>query len=116
MSLRDRKSGFLPNPRTFSGKFTIHPCEQQRTMIFKSKLQGLSTPTDDVFNYVFSQRNDYPRDRVLYRMDDSNETLTLEQMEEQSRQFAHVLVTTYSIKPGEVVAILASDTVSCLRL
>lgn len=81
-------------------------------MIFQSKLQGLSTPTDDVFNYVFSRRNDYPRDRVLYRMDDSNETLTLEQLEEQSRKFASVLVTTYSIKPGDVVAILASDTVS----
>lgn len=81
-------------------------------MIFQSKLQGLSAPTDDVFNYVFSQRNGYPRDRVLYRMDHSDGTLTLEQLEEQSRQFASVLVTAYSIKPGDVVAILASDTVS----
>lgn len=88
-------------------------------MIFHSKLPGLSAPTDDVFNYVFSRRNDYPRDRVLYRMDGGNETLTLERLEEQSRKFAFVLVTTYFIKPGDVVAILASDTVSkmrCLRL
>lgn len=45
-------------------------------------------------------------------MDDTNETLTLEQLEEQSRKFAYALVTTYFIKPGDVVAILASDTVS----
>lgn len=81
-------------------------------MIFQSKLLGLQTPADDVFNYVFSRRNDYPRDRVLYQMDDTNETLTLEQLEEQSRKFAYALVTTYSIKTGDVVAILASDTVS----
>lgn len=81
-------------------------------MIFKSELPGLLTPTDDVFNYIFSRRNDYPRDRVLYRMDETNETLTLEQLEDRSRKFAYVLVTTYSIKPGDVVAILASDTVS----
>lgn len=45
-------------------------------------------------------------------MDGGRETLTLERLEEQSRKFAFVLVTTYSIKPGDVVAILASDTVS----
>ncbi|MCJ1439060.1 hypothetical protein MMC27_008451 [Xylographa pallens] len=79
-------------------------------VLFHSHLPDVATPSQDVFDYIFSRRRDYPPDRVLYRADASGETLTVTQLEEKSRRFAHVLVTQYSIIPEDVVAILASDT------
>ncbi|KAI9785434.1 MAG: hypothetical protein M1816_000403 [Peltula sp. TS41687] len=80
-------------------------------MIFNSKLPDLLPPTSDVFSYIFTRRREYPRDRVLFRANHDNETLTLAQLETKSRRFAHGLVTRYSIKPDDVVAIFALDTI-----
>lgn len=80
-------------------------------VVFHSQLPDVAPPSDDVFNYIFSRRRGYPQDRVLYRMEGSNETLTATQLEERSRQFAHVLVTHHAIAREDVVAVLASDTV-----
>ncbi|KAI9730842.1 MAG: hypothetical protein M1834_005560 [Cirrosporium novae-zelandiae] len=79
-------------------------------MLFQSKLEKLPAPSTDVFDYIFHQgRRDYPRDRVLYRVDETGEELTLEELEEKSRKLADVLVDTYGIHPGDVIAIFASD-------
>jgi 4-coumarate--CoA ligase len=82
-------------------------------MLFQSRLPKLATPNTDVFHYLFHQgRRSYPRDRVLYSVDGSDETLTLAQLEERSEKIAKVLINSYSIKPGDVVSILARDAVS----
>ncbi|KFY46079.1 hypothetical protein V495_02667 [Pseudogymnoascus sp. VKM F-4514 (FW-929)] len=82
-------------------------------MLFQSRLPKLSTPNTDVYHYLFHQgRRSYPRDRVLYRVDGSDETLTLAQLEERSEKLAKVLIASYSIKPGDVVAVLATDSIN----
>jgi 4-coumarate--CoA ligase len=82
-------------------------------MLFQSRLPKLATPNTDVFHYLFHQgRRSYSRDRVLYSVDGSDKTLTLAQLEERSEKIAKVLINSYSIKPGDVVSILARDAVS----
>ncbi|KAL2812988.1 hypothetical protein BJX63DRAFT_432277 [Aspergillus granulosus] len=81
-------------------------------MVFTSHLPKISPPSTDVFNFVFNTgRDEYSRDRVLYRVHETGEALTLDELENRSRRFAQVLVTTYSIKPGEVVAFLANNSI-----
>jgi 4-coumarate--CoA ligase len=82
-------------------------------MLFQSRLPKLATPYTDVFHYLFHQgRRSYPRERILYRVDGSDETLTLAQLEERSEKLASVLIASYSIQPGDVITILATDSVS----
>ncbi|KAL5366537.1 hypothetical protein BJX96DRAFT_182765 [Aspergillus floccosus] len=82
------------------------------TMIFESKLPLPSVPNTDVFNYIFHQgRRPYPWSRVLYRVDQTEETLTLAALEEKSRRFADVLRSEYDIQPKDVVSILAKDRI-----
>lgn len=85
-------------------------------MIFESKLGSVERPTTDVFNYLFSKRRVYSADRVLYKTDRENDTLTSEELERKSRQFAWTLVTRFGIKTMDVVAILAKDSVSRVSL
>ncbi|KAL8704745.1 MAG: hypothetical protein Q9225_008067 [Loekoesia sp. 1 TL-2023] len=79
-------------------------------MLFESRLPCPSRPSSDVFNYIFHHgRRPYPWHRVVYRVDQTNDTLTLAQLEEKSRRFADSIVRTYDIKPNDVVGILARD-------
>ncbi|OQD90457.1 hypothetical protein PENANT_c001G00392 [Penicillium antarcticum] len=81
-------------------------------MIFRSRLSLPPVPESDVFNYIFHRsRRDYPRGRVLYRVDGTNEQLTLAELEAQSRRLARALHANYSIKPEDVVAIFACDKI-----
>ncbi|KAL3444572.1 hypothetical protein BJX65DRAFT_319931 [Aspergillus insuetus] len=81
-------------------------------MVFTSHLPSPSPPSTDVFNFIFNTgRDTYPRDRVLYRVHETGETLTLDELETRSRRFANVLVTKYSIKPNDVVAFLANNSI-----
>ncbi|KAL9616284.1 MAG: hypothetical protein Q9160_008824 [Pyrenula sp. 1 TL-2023] len=80
-------------------------------MIFESKLGSLEPPSTDVFSYLFSTRRTYPADRVLYKVDRQNDTLTSVELERRSRQFAWTLVTRFGITKMDVVAILAKDSV-----
>ncbi|EGD99277.1 AMP-binding enzyme [Trichophyton tonsurans CBS 112818] len=81
-------------------------------MIFDSRLELPPVPNSDVFNYVFHHgRREYPSDRVLYRVDGKEDTLTLGDLERKSKQFAHALRTEYDIRPGDVVSILAKDRI-----
>lgn len=81
-------------------------------MLFNSRLPCPSPASGDVFNYIFHYgRRAYPWQRIIYRVDGTNETLTLAELEEKSRCFADSLVRTYGIKPNDVVAILARDKV-----
>lgn len=82
------------------------------TMIFESKLPLPSVPKTDVFNYIFHQgRRPYPWSRVLYRVDQTGETLTLAELEEKSRRLADALRSEYEIMPKDVVGIFAKDRV-----
>ncbi|KAE8391521.1 hypothetical protein BDV23DRAFT_182575 [Aspergillus alliaceus] len=82
-------------------------------MIFNSKLPLPPVPSCDAFNYIFHVgRRDYPADRVLYRVDGSDETLTLGGLERKSRQFADAIREYYDIEPNDVVAILAKDKIN----
>ena len=83
-------------------------------MSIRSNLADPEPATQDVFSYLFSKRRDYPTDRVIYRVDGSNETLTVAELERKSRQFAYTLVNRYSVKPGDTIGILASDSVHVL--
>ncbi|KAL9125724.1 MAG: hypothetical protein Q9217_005116 [Psora testacea] len=75
-------------------------------MLFKSKLPSLSRPTSDIFNYIFHHgRRAYPWHRMIYRVDQTDITSTLAGLEEKSRQVARSIVSTYDIKPNDVVAI-----------
>ncbi|KAL2856520.1 hypothetical protein BJY01DRAFT_242857 [Aspergillus pseudoustus] len=81
-------------------------------MVFTSHLPKISPPSTDVFNFIFNTgRDEYPRDRVLYRVHETGETLTLDELETRSRRFAQVLVTKYGIKPDDVVAFLANNSI-----
>ena len=80
-------------------------------MKFISKLAGVAHPRTDVFNYILDARRPYPKDRVMYRDDRTNATLTLEELEHKSRQFARVLVDRFNVQPMDVVGILACDSV-----
>ncbi|OBT58561.1 hypothetical protein VE04_02241 [Pseudogymnoascus sp. 24MN13] len=82
-------------------------------MLFQSRLPKLAIPNTDVFHYLFHQgRRSYSRERILYRVDGSDETLTLAQLEERSEKLAKVLIASYSIKPGDVITILATDSIN----
>ncbi|KAI9803147.1 MAG: hypothetical protein M1833_001218 [Piccolia ochrophora] len=82
-------------------------------MVFRSKLPQPERPDTDVFNFVFQEgRYDYPRDRILYRVDGTNETLTLDQLEKRSRSFASALVEQFGIKRNDVIAIHAHDSIT----
>lgn len=84
-------------------------------MVFYSKLPKPQIPSCDVFNFIFHEgRHAYPRDRVMYRVHETQETLTLDQLEENSRRFASVLVKKFGIGVGDVVTIFALNSVSCL--
>lgn len=82
-------------------------------MVFQSRLPKIDAPATDVFNFIFNTaRERYPRDRVLYRVHETGDTLTLDELETQSRRLASVLVKKYGIKPNNVVAFLANNSVS----
>lgn len=81
-------------------------------MVFESKLPKVDAPSTDVFNFIFEKgRDNYPRDRVLYRVHETGETLTLDELETQSRRLASVLVKKYGIRPDDVIAFLANNSV-----
>ena len=80
-------------------------------MKFVSKLAGIARPRTDVFSYMFNTRRPYPKDRVMYKEDKTNATLTLEDLEHRSRQFAGVLVDRFNIQVMDVVGILLTDSV-----
>jgi acyl-coenzyme A synthetase/AMP-(fatty) acid ligase len=80
-------------------------------MKFVSKFAGVARPRRDVFNYIFEARRPYPSDRILYTEHETGATLTLGQLERKSRQLATALIDTYGVAPGDVIAILASDSV-----
>lgn len=81
-------------------------------MLFQSRLPCPSRPSADAFNYIFHHgRRVYPWHRVVYRVDQSQDTLTLAELEEKSRRFADSIARAYDIKPNDVVGILASDKV-----
>jgi 4-coumarate--CoA ligase len=81
--------------------------------MFESELACPPRPSSDVFNYIFHHgRWAYLWNRVLYRVDGSDETLTLAQLEQQSRQFADAAIKRYGIRPNNVIGILARDRVN----
>ncbi len=81
-------------------------------MLFESKLPCPARPSSDVFNYIFHHgRRAYPWQRVIYRVDKTNKTLTLAELEDRSRRFASSIISEYDIKPNDVVAIFAKDEV-----
>ena len=80
-------------------------------MKFVSKLAGVARPRADVFSYIFDARRPYSKDRIMYREDKTNATLTLEDLEHRSRQFARVLVDRFNIQAMDVVGLLLTDSV-----
>ena len=81
-------------------------------MIFESRLPCPARPSSDVFNYIFHHgRRAYPWQRVIYRVDQTNKTLTLAELEDRSRRFASSIVSRYNIKSNDVVAVFAKDQV-----
>ncbi|CAI7571448.1 unnamed protein product [Penicillium palitans] len=81
-------------------------------MIFDSLLPLPPLPQADVFSYIFRHgRRDYPKDRVLYQVDGTEETLTLGQLKQRSLQLARHLKAEYQIQPQDVVAIFSHDLI-----
>lgn len=80
--------------------------------MFESKLPLPPLPSSDVFNYIFHHgRRAYPWSRVVYRVDGTDDTLTLAQLEDQSLRLARALKKRYGIKPNDVISIAAKDKV-----
>lgn len=80
--------------------------------MFESKLEQPPVPFSDTFNFIFHHgRHAYPWSKVLYKVDGTDETLTLAQLEEQSRRLAVALKAKYDIGPGSVVSIYAKNRV-----
>jgi 4-coumarate--CoA ligase len=81
-------------------------------MVFQSSFSVTHRPNTDVFTYIFHQgRRDYPRCRVIYRSADTNEKLSLRALEDKARRLSDVFANIYKIKPGDVIALLAADSV-----
>ncbi|KAF2638896.1 putative 4-coumarate:CoA ligase [Massarina eburnea CBS 473.64] len=81
-------------------------------MIFNSKLPVPPVPSTDAFSYIFYQgKREYPKNRVLYRVDGTDQTLTYAQLEKKSLQFANAIRRRYDLKPNDVVGILAKDKI-----
>jgi acyl-coenzyme A synthetase/AMP-(fatty) acid ligase len=84
-------------------------------MIFDSRLPLPPVPSTDAFTYIFYQgKREYTENRVLYRVDGTEQTLTYRQLEQKSRQFADAIHRRYNIEPNDVVAILAKDKVGAV--
>lgn len=82
-------------------------------MIFSSALPEPQAPHSDVFTYIFHEgRHHYPSSQVVYRVHETQETLTLAQLEEDSRRFASVLHDDFNVRTGDVVTIFALNSVS----
>lgn len=85
-------------------------------MVFESRFPKVDVPATDLFNFIFNAaRENYSRDKILYRVHETGETLTLNELETQSRRLATVLVKKYGIKPHDVVAFLANNSVCNIR-
>jgi len=81
-------------------------------MIFNSRLPLPPVPSTDAFSYVFYQgRREYPKNRILYRVDGTGQILTFSELEKKSLQFADAIRRRYDLKPNDVVGILAKDKV-----
>ncbi|KAL7813737.1 acetyl-CoA synthetase-like protein [Trichoderma gracile] len=81
-------------------------------MVFESKFPKPEVPVADVFNFIFNAaREKYSRDKILYRVHETGETLTLDELETRSRRLASVLVKKYDIKPHDVIAFLANNSI-----
>ncbi|KAJ5908493.1 4-coumarate:CoA ligase [Penicillium taxi] len=81
-------------------------------MIFDSRLPLPPVPSTDAFSYIFGQsRREYPKNRVLYRVDGTDQTLTYAQLKKKSLQFADAIHKRYNLEPNDVVAILAKDKI-----
>jgi 4-coumarate--CoA ligase len=81
-------------------------------MVFFSKLPKPEPPSSDVFNFIFREgRLNYPASKVVYKVHGTGESLTLHELEGKSRAFADVLNNKYGIKPNDVVAFLANNSV-----
>lgn len=79
--------------------------------MFESKLEQPPVLSTDVFNFVFHYgQQAYPWNKVLYRVDGTDGTLTLAQLEEQSRKLASALKENYNIEPGSVVSLFMPRT------
>ncbi|KAG5820531.1 hypothetical protein H9Q74_008513 [Fusarium xylarioides] len=82
-------------------------------MVFESKFPKVDPPSTDVFNFIFNTaREKYPKDKILYRVHSTGETLTLEELENKSLRLASVLVKKYGIKPNNVIAFLANNSIN----
>ncbi|KAF5263630.1 hypothetical protein FOXYS1_5596, partial [Fusarium oxysporum] len=82
-------------------------------MVFESKFPKVDPPSTDVFNFIFNTaREKYSKDKVLYRVHNTGETLTLEELENKSLRLASVLVKKYGIKPNNVIAFLANNSIN----
>lgn len=102
----DQPSSFLSN------KPSAEPLVVSSTKIFESELDKPPLPSTDVFNYVFhAGRRAYPWHKVIYRVDGTDETLTLAQLEEKSRRFAVAIREQYNIQPNDVVSIFAKNRI-----
>ncbi|KAJ5363974.1 uncharacterized protein N7496_009687 [Penicillium cataractarum] len=79
---------------------------------FRLETPPSPVPSTDAFSYIFYKgRRDYPKNRVLYRVDGTDKTLTYAQLEKKSRRFADAIRQKYEIRPNNVVAILAKDKI-----
>jgi 4-coumarate--CoA ligase len=84
-------------------------------MVFYSKLPKPEPPSSDVFNFIFHEgRLNYSETKIVYKVHETGESLTLQELEAKSRSFADVLNNKYGIKPNDVVAFLANNSV-CTR-
>ncbi|ENH62925.1 Putative 4-coumarate--CoA ligase 3 [Fusarium oxysporum f. sp. cubense race 1] len=82
-------------------------------MVFESKFPKVDPPSTDVFNFIFNTaREKYSKDKVLYRVYNTGDTLTLEELENKSLRLASVLVKKYGIKPNNVIAFLANNSIN----
>ncbi|KAH8688579.1 AMP-binding enzyme domain protein [Phaeosphaeriaceae sp. PMI808] len=99
-------------PSLLSNNTPKEPLGVSSTNIFESGLDKPPLPSTDTFNYVFhAGRRAYPWHKVIYRVDGTNETLSLAQLEEKSRRFAVAIRKQYNIKPNDVVSIFAKNRI-----
>ena len=105
-------------PSTFlSNDPSQEPLIVSSNKIFESQLDRPPLPSTDAFNYVFhAGRRAYPWHKVIYRVDGTDETLTLAQLEEKSRRFAVAIRQQYNIQPNDVVSIFAKNRVHYFML
>ena len=80
-------------------------------VIFKSKIPDIEIPSIGIFQYVFSNQNKIPEDKVVFVDGTIDKKLTFAELKSNSKKFAAGLQDKANFKCGDVLSIFSPNQV-----